>query len=107
MPLADEQCAPIPAGTQPLTDAQASELAPQVARWRVADASLVREVKFPGFPQAIAFVNAVAALAEQCAHHPDIDIRYNKVRLVLSTHRIGGLSRNDFILAAQIDAIGA
>lgn len=53
----------------------------------------------------MAFVNRVAAVAEEQRHHPDIRISYNKVRLTLSTHKIGGLSRNDFILAAKIDRL--
>ena len=60
---------------------------------------------FADFKESIKFVNAVAKIAEKDAHHPDIFIWYNKVRLDLWTHSIGGLSENDFILAAKIDAI--
>jgi pterin-4-alpha-carbinolamine dehydratase (EC 4.2.1.96) len=61
--------------------------------------------KLPSFPAAIAFVTQVGFLAEAAAHHPDIDIRYNQVRLALTTHDAGGLSSKDFDLAAAIDEI--
>jgi 4a-hydroxytetrahydrobiopterin dehydratase len=63
-----------------------------------------KEFKFVDFIGAINFVNLVADIAEEEGHHPDIHIDYNKVTLELSTHAIGGLSENDFILAAKIDA---
>lgn len=68
---------------------------------RVGD-SLENTFQLSGFPQAIAFVNRVAELAEQANHHPDIQIRWNKVSLSLSTHSAGGLTELDFELAAQI-----
>ena len=63
-----------------------------------------REYTFKDFIGAINFVNTIAELAEEESHHPDITIRYNTVLLELSTHDVGGLSENDFILAAKIDA---
>lgn len=66
---------------------------------------LIREFICKDFREAMTLVNRVADLAEAEQHHPDIEISYNKVRLKLSTHSIGGLSRNDFILAAKIDRI--
>lgn len=63
-----------------------------------------KEFKFKDFIGAINFVERVADVAEMEGHHPDIHIYYNKVLLELSTHSIGGLSENDFILAAKIDA---
>ncbi|HVS63320.1 MAG TPA: 4a-hydroxytetrahydrobiopterin dehydratase [Thermoanaerobaculia bacterium] len=62
-----------------------------------------RTYKFPSFPAAIRFVAFVAELAEAADHHPDIDVRYDKVRLALSTHSAGGVTDRDFALAAQID----
>ena len=64
-----------------------------------------RQFRFKDFREAIAFVNKVADLAESEGHHPDIFISWNKVRLTLTTHKIGGLSRNDFVLAAKIDEL--
>jgi len=64
---------------------------------------ITRTYRFPNFRSTVAFVNYVAELAEACDHHPDIDIRYNKVTLVLSTHSEGGLTDKDFDLARWID----
>jgi len=66
---------------------------------------LVREFAFTDFVAAMHFVNNVAALAEQSAHHPDIDIRYNKVTLALSTHDAGGITEKDTALAAAISGL--
>jgi 4a-hydroxytetrahydrobiopterin dehydratase len=104
MLLAEQRCETIRAGTPPLTPAESRELAREVADWTLGPDALEREFKFADFRAAIAFVNRVAEIADREDHHPDIAIAYNKVRLVLSTHRIGGLSRNDFIVAARIDA---
>lgn len=66
-----------------------------------------KEYRFDGFGESMAFVNRVAALAEEADHHPDIDIRYDRVQLGLSTHSAGGLTTKDFELAGRIDADGA
>jgi 4a-hydroxytetrahydrobiopterin dehydratase len=68
--------------------------------------AISREYRFGAFPAAIAFVNRVASLAEEADHHPDIDIRFDRVRLTLWTHVAGGLTRRDFDLAERIDANG-
>ncbi|MGD8238095.1 MAG: 4a-hydroxytetrahydrobiopterin dehydratase [Armatimonadota bacterium] len=106
MALADERCAPVEAGTPHLSVTEAQELGRETPRWTLGDGAIEREIELPDFREAVAFVNRVADLAEQQDHHPDIHISYKKVRLKLSTHKIGGLSRNDFILAARIDQLG-
>jgi 4a-hydroxytetrahydrobiopterin dehydratase len=73
--------------------------------WSRRGAALVKTFKLPGFPAAIAFVTHIGFLAEAAAHHPDIDIRYNKVTLTLSTHDAGGLTAKDFELAAAADEV--
>jgi 4a-hydroxytetrahydrobiopterin dehydratase len=74
--------------------------------WQREGATIARDLEFAGFSAAIAFVNAVAALAEQANHHPDILIHDDKrVRLTLSTHTAGGLTEHDFALAGAIDAL--
>jgi 4a-hydroxytetrahydrobiopterin dehydratase len=78
---------------------------PSVPEWRVESGELVRNVKFQDFVAALGFVNRVADLAEAAGHHPDIDIRYNRVRLGLATHDEGGLTEKDFSLAAAIDKL--
>lgn len=74
-------------------------------KWKLESGELVRRSDFPNFVEAMQFVNSVAELAEGAGHHPDIDIRYNKVRLALVSHDAGGLTERDFDLAAAIDGL--
>ena len=76
-----------------------------VPAWRRQGDAIVRTFQFLDFPTAVAFVNQVAPLAEAAAHHPDIDIRWNRVTLLLTTHDAGGLTEKDFSLARQIDGL--
>ncbi len=73
--------------------------------WGVEGGELVREVSFKDFVESMEFVNQVAALAETAGHHPDIDIRYNRVRLVLVTHDAGGITKNDIAMALQVNQV--
>ena len=73
--------------------------------WKQQGKEIVKQYELKDFVHAIGFVNSVALLAEKANHHPDIDIRWNKVKLVLSTHSAGGLTENDFNLAKQIEAL--
>ncbi len=77
----------------------------RVPEWETDQKSIDRVFEFDDFSQAIDFVNAVAEIAEEEDHHPDIDIRWNKVRLSLSTHSEGGLTELDFQLARKIDTL--
>ncbi len=72
-----------------------------VSGWKLEKGEITKDYKFKDFKKALAFVNKVGRLAEKADHHPDIDIRYNKVRLVLSTHPAGGLTPKGFALAPQ------
>lgn len=74
-----------------------------VPAWRIEGGELTRTFTHADFRAALAFVNKVGELAEEAGHHPDIDIRYNKVRLGLVTHDAGGISAKDFELAAAVD----
>ena len=74
-----------------------------VPDWKKKGGTIMRTFQFKDFPAAIKFVNAVAKLAEQAWHHPDIDIRWNKVTLTLTTHDAGGLTEKDFALAGKFD----
>ena len=76
-----------------------------VPEWRKKGAVITRTFQFKDFPAAVKFVNGVARLAEKAWHHPDIDIRWNKVALTLTTHDAGGLTQRDFDLAAAIEAL--
>ena len=76
-----------------------------IPNWQLDDGKITRTYQFKDFPAAIKFVEVVAALAEQAWHHPDIDIRWNKVTLTLTTHDSGGLTDKDFALARQLDQL--
>jgi 4a-hydroxytetrahydrobiopterin dehydratase len=76
-----------------------------IPNWQLNDGKITRTFQFKDFPVAIKFVEVVAALAEQAWHHPDIDIRWNKVTLALTTHDAGGLTEKDFALARQFDKL--
>ena len=95
MELSSQKCEPCRVGTPPLSAEEAAELLKATPRWRLKENAVERD-----------FVNAVAELAEAEDHHPDIHVSYSRVRLELTTHKIKGLSRNDFILAAKIDRLG-
>lgn len=75
--------------------------------WKRQNESIGRTFEHKDFPAAMAFVNKVAAVAESANHHPDIDIRWNKVTLTLSTHSEGGLTQKDIDLARQISALSS
>ncbi len=93
-------------GIKPFDRAEAEDYLAQTKGWVLsADAKQIsKEYKFKDFKEAMIFVKRVADIAEDEGHHPDIHISYNKVLLELSTHAIGGLSENDFIVAAKVDA---
>lgn len=84
-----------------LSSSEADSRLANLPGWRIESGELVRTFQFADFRAAMAFVNKVAELAEQAGHHPDIDIRYNRVRLALVTHDAGGLTAKDFDLAGQ------
>ena len=76
-----------------------------VPDWKKKGATIARTYQFKNFPAAMKFVRAVAGFAEQAWHHPDIDIRWNRVPLALTTHDAGGLTEKDFALARKFDAL--
>jgi len=88
-----------------LSNAAIEEKLKQLPEWKLAGKEIVREFSFPDFVQALRFVNAVGEKAEAAGHHPDIDIRYNKVKLALVSHDAGGLTERDFNLAQTVDGI--
>jgi 4a-hydroxytetrahydrobiopterin dehydratase len=88
-----------------LSSAQIKKALPSVPEWKKKGAAITRTYQFKDFPAAIKFVNAVARVAEGAGHHPDIDIRWNKVALTFSTHDAGGLTTKDFALAKKVDRL--
>lgn len=113
--LINKKCVPCEGGAKPLSHEEIEKYLSQVPNWQLTEdkspnvqklglgAKIGKVFKFKDFIGAINFVNNVAEIAEGEGHHPDIHINYNKVLLELSTHAIGGLSENDFILAAKVD----
>ena len=89
----------------PLSESEIKSGLVAVPDWQIDSGELVRTFLFKDFRASLAFVNKVGNLAEDAGHHPDIDIRYNKVRLALISHDAGGLTPRDFDLASSIDAI--
>ena len=98
-------CVPCEGGARPLTDQQTAQLMPQVPMWRQEGEKIRRSLEFEDFVALMAFVGRMADLAEEEGHHPDFCVHYNRLDVTIWTHAIGGLSRNDFILAARMDAL--
>jgi 4a-hydroxytetrahydrobiopterin dehydratase len=106
--LAPRKCRPCQGGTSPLPADEAAKLQEQLdPGWQIVEEgrALKRELSFKDFYQTMSFVNAVAHIANIEDHHPDLEVGYGYCRIRYSTHSIGGLSENDFICAAKIDAL--
>ncbi|MBB6145386.1 4a-hydroxytetrahydrobiopterin dehydratase [Silvibacterium bohemicum] len=88
-----------------LTPNEAQARLQRLPQWKLVEGEIVLESTFADFVSAMDFVNAVAEKAEMAGHHPDIDIRYNRVRLALISHDAGGLTPRDFELAEAINAL--
>lgn len=85
-----------------LTAPEIDKLLRKYPNWKLHEGKLVREWTFSNFVEAVAFVNRVAPLAEAAGHHPDIDIRYNRVLLSLVSHDAGGITERDAAMATQL-----
>ncbi|HEY2955942.1 MAG TPA: 4a-hydroxytetrahydrobiopterin dehydratase [Candidatus Eisenbacteria bacterium] len=109
--LLQSACVPCRGGVPTLTDAEIASLAPDVPEWRAVERDgirrIEREYRFASFRQALDFTIAVGELAEREQHHPDVHLSWGRVRVETWTHKIRGLHRNDFILAAKCDALYA
>jgi 4a-hydroxytetrahydrobiopterin dehydratase len=105
--LAEKKCAPCEKGTAPIAGAEAERLLGELEGWKLVDGGkeLEKEYRFPDFRQALDFVNRLGEVAESEGHHPDLYLGWGKVKVNLSTHSVGGLSENDFILAAKADRV--
>ena len=105
--LVQKKCVPCEGGTPPLEKEKIQEYLSELkGSWELEDNKKIkRTFTFKTFREGIEFVNRVADIAEEENHHPDIHILYTKVTLVLTTHAMGGLSENDFIMAAKIDLL--
>jgi 4a-hydroxytetrahydrobiopterin dehydratase len=107
--LYQQQCAPCQSGSSPITREEIATLQREIPDWDVLEYEgiprLQKVYKFPNFQQAIAFTNAVGEAAEKEGHHPALLTEWGKVTVSWWTHDLGGLHRNDFIMAARTDAI--
>jgi len=103
--LTNKQCKPCEGGVPPLTQHEAASLLKQLDDWELKDNVISKIFKFKNYYQVMAFVNAVAWMTHREDHHPDMTVGFNQCRVEYSTHAIGGLSENDFICAAKVDAL--
>jgi 4a-hydroxytetrahydrobiopterin dehydratase len=106
-PLEQRHCIKCEPGTPPLSSHEVGALLGQLDRWTVEEVDghlrLAKRYKFKGFMPAVEFVNQIAPIAEAEGHHPDLLVSWGAVTVYLWTHAAGGLTENDFILAAKID----
>lgn len=105
--LSQKTCIPCKKGTPPLKGEKLTPFVEQLGNtWQIIDEHhLEKEYRFSDFRHALNFTNQVGELAEREGHHPDINLSYGKVKILLWTHKINGLSENDFIFAAKCDEI--
>jgi len=101
--LKDKKCVPCEGGVPKLESAAAEKLRRELDGWEIVGEKLHKIFRFENFPQAIRFVNRMADIAEAENHHPNFCVNYREVDVTIWTHAIGGLSENDFILAAKYD----
>ena len=105
--LQTKHCKPCEGGVDPLGHERATELLSQVAGWELSEdgRSISRTFRFKGFFRTMSFINAMAWIANQEGHHPDFSAGFNFCRVEFTTHDIDGLSENDFICAARVNAL--
>lgn len=103
--LAKGHCKPCEGGVPPLTPEEITRNLAQLKDWAVENNTLVKRFRFKNYFETMAFVNATAWISHREDHHPDLEVGYNQCTVRYITHAIGGLSENDFICAAKIDAL--
>ena len=105
--LTDRHCKPCEGGVDPMTLAQAETLVSQIPGWTLSPdgKTITRRFEFKGFYKTMAFINAMAWIANAENHHPDFSAGYGHCVINFTTHAIDGLSENDFICAAQVNAL--
>ena len=105
-PLAQRRCVPCNAETPRLTDAQVAPLLAELPGWRLSpEGKLAKEFRFDGFLPGVRLIDRIAEVAEAEGHHPDLRLTWGSLTVEAITHAIQGLSENDFILAAKIEAL--
>ncbi len=104
MDLTQKKCVPCEGGVPKFTLPQAESLLKEVKGWELRGEKIHKTFLFKGFKKAIAFVNRMAEIAESEGHHPNFCVNFREVEVTIWTHAVNGLSENDFILAAKLDA---
>ena len=105
--LADQRCKPCEGGIPPLAQREVERLLKELSGWEQSEQALIKTFQFRNYYETIAFINATAWISHREDHHPDLEVGFRQCRVRYSTHAIGGLSANDFICAAKIDALNA
>ncbi len=105
--LQQQRCKALRGPAHRLSDADLKTALSELKNWHIMQGELVRELTFKDYYRSIAFVNALAYIANAQDHHPDLSVHYNRVQVRFSTHDVGGLSMNDLICAAKVDALVA
>lgn len=103
--LTKKNCKPCEGGVPPLSEEEIRRFLAQLSGWEYADGAISKTYRFKDYYQTMAFVNATAWVSHHEDHHPDMEVGYNQCRMRYHTHAINGLSENDFICAAKIDAL--
>jgi len=105
--LLQKKCIPCKGDLKPFSEDEIQDMLTQIDGWRYAEGFIARSFDFKNYYETTAFVNAVAWIAHQEDHHPDIEFEYKQCRVKFKTHAIDGLSENDFIMAAKINRLTA
>ena len=105
MDLVQKKCVPCEGGVPKLKPEEIEKFLQEISGWSLEGEKIKKTFQFKNFLKAMKFVNQMAEIAEQEGHHPDFTVHYNQVEVTIWTHAIGGLSENDFILAAKIDQL--
>ena len=103
--LTSRHCKPCEGGTPPLPASEVEKYLADLPQWEHQHGVIAKRFEFKNYCQTMAFVNAVAWIAQGQGHHPDLEVSYRSCRVSYTTHAIGGLSENDFICAARVEAL--
>lgn len=103
--LTDKTCKPCEGGVPPLAQPEIDKLMKELEGWKQFDHLISKTFRFKNYYETMAFVNATAWISHREDHHPDLKVTYNSCQVEYTTHAISGLSENDFICAAKVDAL--
>ena len=103
--LTDKKCTPCEGGVAPMTAPQIEQMLGQVDQWEYVEDHIEKTYNFKNYYETISFVNAVAWVSNQEGHHPNMEVNFRDCKVNYWTHAIGGMSENDFICAAKVDAL--